>query len=343
MRRIASLVWIAGVLSAAGCHGLEARTQSKVTMYSSPVEDRGPLAEMAVIGRGSPTPVKIALIDVDGLLVNSTISGLGAMGENPVAVFRERLDCVAADPCCRAVVLRINSPGGGVTACDIMRRDLSEFKSRSGVPVVACLMDVGTGGAYYLATGADHIAAHPTTVTGGMGVVLNLYNLRDAMMQFNILGATVKAGQYADLGSPVKEMDDQGREILQKIADQYHARFREVVRAARPEHDPGRAEDFDGRVFLAQEALDRKLIDSIGYLDDAVALARQLGRAPGAKVVMLHRANDAARSPYAVSPNQPVQTGLLPLSVPGFERSQMPTFLYLWQPEPTLERRATGR
>ncbi len=332
------------LLAAPGCrHPLQARTESRVIMHSSPVEDRGPLAEMPVIGGGTPVPEKIALIDVDGLLVNAPITGLGTLGENPVAVFREKLDRVAADPCYRAVVLRINSPGGGVTASDIMWRDLRTFRQRSGIPVVACLMDLGTGGAYYVATGADYIQAHPTTLTGGMGVILNLYNLRDTMMQFNVIPAPIKAGRHTDLGSPVDALDAEAERILQGIVDEYHARFRHVVRTCRVEHDPDRTEDFDGRVFLAQAALDRKLIDGIGYLDDAVAVARQMAGAPAARVVMLHRRHDAARSPYAVSPNQPVQTGLLPLSVPGLERTQLPTFLYIWQPDPTLERRATGR
>lgn len=326
-----------------GCRGIEARTQSKVYLHPSPVEDRGPLAEMAVLLTRAATPEKIALIDVDGLLVNTPITGLGSVGENPVAVFREKLDRVEADPCFRAVVLRINSLGGGVTASDIMWRDLRTMKARRGIPVVACLMDVGTGGAYYLATAADQIVAHPTTITGGLGVILNLYNLRDAMMQFNILATPIKSGSYTDLGTPIRELDDEGRALLQQIADQYHARFREVVRMTRTQHDPSRQEDFDGRIFIAQEALERGFIDEIGYVDDAVALARRLAHAPQAKVVVLHRCHDPARSVYAVTPNQPAQTSLFPLSLPGFDRSQLPTFLYIWQPEPTLERRATGR
>jgi len=89
--------------------------------------------------------------------------------------------------------------------------------------------------------------------------------------------------------------------------------------------------------------LERGLIDAIGYLDDAISLARRMANAPQAKVVVLHRCHDPARSVYAATPNQPAQTSLFPLSVPGFDRSQLPTFLYIWQPEPTLERRATGR
>ncbi|MGA2066278.1 MAG: S49 family peptidase [Thermoguttaceae bacterium] len=343
MRRVVGPICLA-LLVCAGCkQPVQVVTEGHVITHSSPVEDRGPLAQMPVIADRQQQSGKIALIDVDGLILDAPLAGMGSMGENPVAVFRERLDCAAADPCCRAVIVRINSPGGGVTASDIMWRDLRTFKARTGLPVVACLMDVATGGGYYLATAADHIVAHPTTITGGMGVILNLYNLQDTLMQYNIAGAQVKAGAHVDLGTPLEPMDKDARQILQHIADQFHERFRNVVRMTRPEHDPGRAEDFDGRIWPAAAALQRKLIDSIGYVDDAADIARRLGNAPGACVVMFHRCNDPARSPYAVSPNSPMQTGMLPLSLPGLERTQLPAFLYIWQPEPTLEHRAGGR
>jgi len=338
------LAWT-GIIAAAlaGCRGpLQAITQSRAVIHNSPVEDRGPLTERTVLP-GDQSGEKIAIVDVDGLLLNTPMAGLGSLGENPVALLREKLDCAAADPCYRAVVLRINSPGGGVTATDIMWQEVQRFKRQTQLPVVACLMDVGAGGAYYVATAADQIVAHPTTITGGIGVILNLYNLQDTLMQFNILGTPVKAGRHIDVGSPLAPLDDEARQILQSIADQYHKRFQEIVQTARPRHDPQRTEDFDGRVFLAPEALERGLIDRIGYLDDAVAVAREMGRCPLAPALMLHRANDPARSPYAVTPNMPLQGSLLPLSVPGFDRTQMPAFLYLWQPEPTLERRAAGR
>ncbi len=339
------MAWRAGVLLviavAAGCRGpLQAVTQSRVTMFSSPVEDRGPLVEKDVVPDEGEPYQKIAIVDVDGLLVNSGLIGLGSVGENPVALFREKLDAVASDRCYRAVVLRINSPGGGVTASDIMRHDLLAFRERTGVPVVACLMDLATGGAYYLATAADHIMAHPTTVTGGMGVILNLYNLKDTMAYFNVEAVPIKSGRFTDLGSPVEPMPEEGRAILQQVADEFHARFRQVVRQSRPQHDASRQEDFDGRVFTASQALERRLIDSIGYLDDALATARELGRSPSARAVLLRRAHEPARSPYATTPNAPVQGGLFPMSIPGLDRSQLPTFLYLWQPEPTFERRA---
>jgi len=337
MRRLCIL--LALVLPTLGCSGgrFRLRTESRVTVNAAQVPAVEPLLEMTVQADDS-AQAKIALIDVDGLLVNMDMTGLSSQGENPVSLFREKLDAAAADPCVCAVVVRINSPGGGVTATDIMLHDLAVFKQRRQVPVVACVMDLGTGGAYYLATGADCIVAHPTSITGGVGVILNLYNLEDTMQQLNIRGRPIKAGEHVDLGSPIGPISDEGRRLLQQMADEFHARFRKAVEQARPDHDPQRSEDFDGRIFTAQQALDRGLIDSIGYLDDAITAVRRMAHLGSARTVVYHRCNDRARSLYAITPNTPLQSTLLPLSVPGLERSRLPTFLYLWQPEPTMER-----
>lgn len=317
---------------------MRAVTDSRVTSVTPPMADTGPLVEMPVMAGDPARGERIALVDVDGLLLNLDMTGFYSLGENPVAIFREKLDYIAAHRCYRGVVLRINSPGGGATASDIMRRDLLAFKARTGLPVIACLLDVGAGGAYYLATAADQIVAHPTTVTGGVGVILNLYNLQDAMAQFNVIGVPVKSGEHVDMGSPIRPQGEADRQMLQAMSDEFHLRFQQTVQAARPNHPPARVEDFDGRVFTARQALRWGLIDSIGYLDDAVAIARQAAGRPGACVVVLHRRIDRARSPYAVSPNVPLQGGMIPLSIPGLERSRLPTFLYLWQADPTMER-----
>jgi protease-4 len=325
-------------LVAAGCRQpLRLATDSRVTVAPSP-HHAEPLAVMPVAGRAHPSGRRIALVDVDGLLLNQDMTGLYSDGENPVALFREKLDAISRQGCYAAIVLRINSPGGGVTATDMMWHDLLNFKARTRLPVVACLMDIGAGGAYYLATAADHIVAHPTSVTGGIGVILNLYNLEDAMAQFNIVGVPVKAGQHIDLGTPIAPQSDEAREILQRMVDEFHARFRDVVIAARPALKAAPAEVFDGRVFTARQALTLRLVDSIGYVDEAAQIAAAMGHAPGAPVVLLHRRHDRARTPYDATANVPLQTSVLPLSVPGFERSRLPTFLYLWQPDPTLER-----
>jgi len=314
-------------------------TNDRVTVVSPSSRSQQPLAVIPVVPpQAGGDQRRIALVDVDGLLLNQPMTGLYSEGENPVALFREKLDRVASSRCYAAVVLRINSPGGGVTASDVLWHDLQSFKARTGLPVVACLMDVGTGGAYYLATAADHIVAHPTTITGGIGVILNLYNLDDTMGMFNAVGTPIKAGENIDLGTPITAASPESREILQKMADEFHARFRRIVIEERPQLAAAPPEVFDGRVFTAEQAMTLHLVDSIGYLDQAAEMARQMGGAPGASLVVLHRPNDGARTPYDITANVPLQGGLIPVSVPGLERAKLPTFLYLWQPEPTMER-----
>ena len=327
-----------------GCHQLPplralAKVQVDADAALSPVDDHSPVGETPLPGQClSANAPRIAVLDVDGLLLNSNMTGLYSQGDNPVALFRERLDAIEADPLVCALVLRINSPGGGVTATDIMWHDLQDFKLRTHLPVIACLLDLGAGGAYYLATGADQIIAHPTTITGGIGVILNHYNLQDAMSQFNIVAAPIKSGKNIDLGTPIRALDDERRQLLQTMADEFHDRFRRVVAKCRPEVDQTDSSNFDGRVFTAEQALKRRIIDHIGYLDDAIELAQDVAHQPCSKIVFFHRLKDEARSTYAVTPNVPLQGGLIPFSLPGFDRSKLPSFLYLWQPEPTMEK-----
>ncbi len=317
-----------------GCkQPMQVVTRSAVVLGSPPLKNIKPLLEMPV-QRGGDRSAKIALIDVDGLLLNRNMMGIFSAGENPVAIFREKLDRVAADGCYRGVVLRIHSLGGGVTASDIMRRDLEAFQAKTHLPVVACIMDVGAGGAYYLATACDRIWAHPTSMVGGMGVMLNLYNLQDTMAQFNVVGVTVKSGQHADLGTPIGATTEESRKLLQQISDQLHRRFRDVVATSRPGIDVSNASLFDGRIFTGPQAQELKLIDDVGYLDDALDSVRHLAGCPQAAVMVLHRYQDMAHTVYDVTPNTPVQSQLLP-TLPGLNRSQLPTFLYMWQPEPT--------
>jgi protease-4 len=314
-------------------------TNSRVHVEVPPVSDGGPVTAMPLPGGSAPCAgAKVAVVDVDGLLGNSEYTGPYSLGENPVALFRERLDAVAADREVCAVVLRINSPGGSVTATDIMWHDLQAFREHTHLPVVACLMDVGAGGGYYLATASDVILAHPTTVTGGIGVILNLYNLRELMAQFNILSQEIKAGKLIDIGTPLRNLPDDAKQILQTMADEYHQRFIDVVRRARPQVQDRDGTTFDGRVFSAREAQERGLVDRLGYLDDAVAVAAELGRHPGAAPVLFRRHNDPARSLYGATPNVPLQATAWPVAIPGLDRSRLPAFLYLWEPETSMER-----
>jgi len=312
---------------------------TRVTAEVEPKNNSSPLQEMPVQGAcAAAGSAKIALIDVDGLLLNQNLTGPFSSGENPVDTFREKLDAAAADPAVCALVLRINSPGGSVTATDLMWREMQRFRICSKKPVVACLMDLGCGGAYYLATASDRIVAHPTSITGGIGVVLNLFNLQDLLAVFSIANQSIKAGKNIDMGDQTASIPPESKKMLQAMADEFHTRFQLIVKQQRPQVDPADATTFDGRVFPAAQALKRRLIDRVGYLEDALNVARGLAGQPQAQVVMFHRPNDMARTPFATTPNQPLQAAAFPVSVPGIERGRLPTFLYLWQPDPTLLR-----
>ncbi|MBY0514987.1 MAG: S49 family peptidase [Gemmataceae bacterium] len=343
MKTVHPLLCLAVLIT--GCRGT-IRTENLIRMagpvetkvsteFPPPVPDAG--AVRPVVVQAGTGPDRVAILDVDGLLLNFPFNGPGSVGENPVALFREKLDAIEADGCVKAVVLRVNSPGGGVAACVTMRRDLERFKARCGKPVVACLLDTATGGAYYLASAADQIMAGPATVTGGIGVILNLYNLQDLMAQFNIIPQPVKAGKNVDLGSSARKLQPEEERLLQTMADEFHELLKADIRRSRPTIEPAGGTTFDGRVFTGSQAKHLGLADHVGDLDAAIHLAGSgCGGTP--TVVLYRRANDPARSPHAVTANIPLQgAGLLP-SVPGLDRSRLPTFLSLWQPDPTTEK-----
>ncbi|VTU00504.1 signal peptide peptidase 36k type : Signal peptide peptidase SppA, 36K type OS=Isosphaera pallida (strain ATCC 43644 / DSM 9630 / IS1B) GN=Isop_2117 PE=4 SV=1: Peptidase_S49 [Gemmataceae bacterium] len=345
MRRLVAAA--VGMILVCGCQRFTVRTESKVSM-TGPLETRV-TAEMPPVNphAGPVKPVvvqagsgRVAIVDIDGLILNAPFVGPLSVGENPVALFREKLDAVECDPCVRAVVVRVHSPGGGVAACTAMRRDLERFKERTKLPVVAALLDVAAGGAYYVASAADVVVAEPAAVTGGLGVILNLFNLQDLMAQFNVIPQPIKAGEMVDIGSSARPLKEAEKQLLQAMADEFHKQIQADVARSRPRADAARA--FDGRIMTGRQAVDAGLVDRVGDLDEALQLAAGInqsnGAAPRPEVVLYRRANDPARTVYAVTPNVPLQgAGILP-NLPGLDRSKLPTFLSVWQPELTMEK-----
>ena len=290
-------------------------------------------------GKSAAPCTRIALIDVDGLLLNQNFGSLYSVGDNPLASFRDKLEAAARDPQTVAVVLRINSPGGSVTACDIMAEELRRFRVETHKPVVASLMDLATSGAYFIAVESDRIVAHPDGMTGGLGVVFNHFNLQDAMAQLNLVANPVKAGSKIDMGTVTAPLDEETRKLFQQMADAYRDHLQRRVkerRAGMTARDHQAVQD--GRVLLASQAQALHLVDRLGYLHDAIAEAEHLAGVAGAEVVLNHRSGYPAHSLYAITPSPAPLTEAIPFSYPGLDRSKLPAFLYLWQPDPTLPR-----
>jgi protease-4 len=312
--------------------------QGTVDVRLPAATDPGPMIPVVVrpSAAGAQAP-RVALLDVDGLILNQNLTGLYSVGENPVAAFREKLEAACGDPRVRAVVLRIHSPGGGVAASDIVAEELRRFRLATGKPVVACLMDVATGGAYYLAVGCDRIVALPTAITGGIGAIVNHANLEDAMAQLNVRVEPIKAGELVDMGTVTAPLPDKARALFQELADGFRDRFTARIARCRPMITAADQKTIrDGRIIAAPRALALHLVDALGYVEDAIAEAEHLAGATGSEVVLFQRSGYPTRSIYAIAPNVPLQSELIPFSYPGLDRSKLPTFLYLWQPDPTM-------
>jgi protease-4 len=302
----------------------------------TPVHHGGPVSEVLV--READQCLcrkKVALIDVEGLIANAKTGSLLSSGDNPVSLFKERLDAAADDDKVKAVVIRINSPGGAVTASDIMYRDLCRFREKTGKPVVACMMDVAASGGYYLAMGCDKVYAHPTTVTGSIGVIMSLYNAHGLMAKVGLASDPIKSGPNKDLGNPGRPMTAEERAILQGMVDGFYGQFVKVVAEGRNLAE-GRVRSLaDGRVYTGLEAQELGLVDEIGYLDDAIDCALSLACLKDARVVAYDRGSGCRGCVYASGPKIPSEIAVK-IEVPGLSAlAGGPTgaaFMYLWEP-----------
>jgi protease-4 len=174
-----------------------------------------------------------------------------------------------------ALVLRINSPGGGVVASQEVYERIRELKE-TGTPVVVSMGAVAASGGYYIACPADSIIANPGTVTGSIGVLMSFTNLEGLFEKVGLDFEVVKSGEYKDTGSWSREMTTEERELLQATVDDIHAQFVEAV-AANRNLDRSAVEALsDGRIFSGRQALEAGLIDGLGTLDQAIAIAGRM-------------------------------------------------------------------
>jgi protease IV len=328
MSRFAPLVLLTGLVTlAAGC----GPTAYKIT----PVSADQTLEESIVLTDGGLFPGKVALIDVEGIIMDSHKPQFLGEGGHPVSLLTEKLDKAAADTSVKAVILRINSPGGSVTASDLMYNEVRYFKTKTGGkrPVVAVLMDVAASGGYYLACSADEIVAHPTTVTGSIGVIMQMVNFNETMNKIGVSADAITSGKMKDAGSPFRKMKPEERELFQKMVDQFYDRFVDVVATGRPKLTKDKIREVaDGRVYSAAQALELGFVDRIDDLRGTVgALKKQLGLAR-VQVVTYDRPLGWKPNIYAAAPGNQPQVNLINVELPEAWPRATPQFLYLWAP-----------
>ncbi|HEY8368159.1 MAG TPA: signal peptide peptidase SppA [Thermodesulfobacteriota bacterium] len=291
----------------------------------------GPLEEVVVSGEGRD---KVAVVDLTGIILGETRVRL--LGFSPLESMVDRvqaqLDRAAEDDAVKAVVLRINSPGGTVTASDIIYQAILRFKREKKVPVVASFLDLAASGGYYVAMAADEIVAHPTTITGSIGVIYQDLSLAGLYDKLGLVDQSIKSDRFKDIGSSARLLTPEERAILQSQVDAMFARFLATVRAGRPALEPERIRVLaDGRTYVAEQALANGLVDRIGYMEDAIEAAKRRAGITEARVVFYVRPGDP-RPTHLYAGADPAPGGGSALE--ALERLAGepggPRFLYLW-------------
>jgi protease-4 len=292
-----------------------------------------PLEEEVVEGKGE---AKILLMDVSGFISDEApSSGLG-LGPSPIRVpmlvrIREELTKASKDRHVRALVVRINTPGGTVTASDIIYREIMLFREHTHVPVVAALMDVAASGGYYIALAADRIVAHPTTVTGSIGTIMVTANVEGLLGKIGVATSTFKSAEHKDMGSPFRTLTPEERAIFQSVIDELQRQFVAKVVERRRLPEAAARELADGRIYTAPQALDKRLVDAIGYMPDVLTSARGAAGLDEAKVIVYKRPREYQATYYAQTRTETRAFDTTVERLAALAGSG-PRFLYLWSP-----------
>jgi len=196
---------------------------------------------------------------------------------------------------------------------------------------VACMMDVAASGAYYLAMGADHTVAHPTTVTGSIGVIMSLYDASGLFRMIGVSSVPIKSGPNKDIGNPARTMTDEERAILQNMVNSFYDQFVQVVVRGRGISEDRVRPIADGRVYTGIDAQKLGLVDQVGYLDDAIHTAKELACINDAAIVAYDRCDGYRGSIYAASPHIPRELNVK-VDLLGLGNQNAPMFLYIWEP-----------
>jgi len=217
---------------------------------------------------------RVGVVEINGVIADS---------KEVIGVIKSFVD----DGGVKAIVLRIDSPGGGVGASQEIYREV--VKAKGVKPVVASFGGVAASGGYYVACGADKIMANPGTITGSIGVVMQFANLEELFKKIGYKGYVIKSGAYKDVGSPFREMTPEETELLQGVIDTVHQQFIRAVAEGRKLPLEKVAAIADGRIFSGEQARALGLVDELGNLEDTIDRAAQMAGIKGRPVVVYPR------------------------------------------------------
>jgi protease-4 len=303
----------------------------------------GPKLEEAVL-EDNDAGNKIAVVDIDGII---TSRGDDQSGYNMVDLVKAQLDRARDDSKVKAVVLRVDSPGGEVLASDEIYRALVDFQKDSGKPVITSMGNLAASGGYYVSLASRWIVANDLTITGSIGVILHTWNYRALMDKVGLQPEVYKSGRFKDMLSGERnpaEIPPEEREMVQALIDETYARFQGVVEDGRDSaHQRNKSEgkaladnwkDYaDGRVLSGTQAYDLGFVDERGTFQDAVSRAKKIAGIHGANLIQYQKRYDLSNFLRLFGKSQaPVIKVDLGMEMPKIEAGQLyflsPAFLH---------------
>ncbi|MGD2064157.1 MAG: signal peptide peptidase SppA [Nitrospirota bacterium] len=201
-----------------------------------------------------------------------TIAGVITTSEELV----DDIELLASNPHVRGLVLRVDSPGGGVAPSQEIHDALVRFQGDGDRPVVVSMGNVAASGGYYVSCGAEKIVANAGTLTGSIGVIMHFTQFHDLLDRLGVHAEAIKTGAFKDIGSPTREMTDEERALLEGVLDDVHGQFVAAIVEGRGMPEEVVRALADGRIFSGQQAKERGLVDELGGLHDAIRLAGDL-------------------------------------------------------------------
>jgi len=247
--------------------------------------------EVVAVGGDRTAQDRILRIPIEGAIAESATPLLGATG-GTVSRVERALRLAKQDDAIKGVLLAVNSPGGGVTDSDLLYRAILKFRSETKKPVVALFGDVAASGGYYVGCACEQILAHPTSITGSIGVIMSQWNVAEAAAEIGVREIDIVSARtpHKAMLSPFQPVDEKEVAIARSIVDEMYDRFIDVVAEGRSELDRGRIVELaDGRIYSAQQAQAAGLIDGIGGEADALLLLTQRAKIGAAKLVEQRR------------------------------------------------------
>ncbi len=290
-----------------------------------------PYQEEILEGTGKP---KIVVVDLTGVISLSETGGRLRAEPSKVGQFVEALKKAEKDKDVKGLIIKVNSPGGTVTASDFLYHEILRFKEAKKVPVYAYIMEIGASGAYYASSAADKIIINPTAVTGSIGVIAMKFNIQGLMSKIGVADEVYKSAPMKDFWSPFRPSTPEEKRMMQGIIDSLYGRFIEAVYSQRQKEITLAQVKAaaDGRVYTADQALKLKLVDMVGYPDQAIGKMKEEIGVKEARIVTYTRPGSYKPNLYsemsAIAGVQPLS--LLGLSVP--EDLREVRFMYVWNP-----------